>query len=190
MSFKPEIRLLGVDDAPFTFDDGTTEVIGCLMRGAATVEAVLSTKVTVDGTDATDAIADMLLESRQHDQTRAILLDGITYGGLNVVDIQDLAGKTDRPVIAVTRQEPDNDALEDAIADTDDQRARLDAIERAGTVHEYEDGRLMFQCAGTAPKTAREYIDIALAQGNLPEPVRVAHLIAAGIKTGESKGGA
>jgi len=189
MSLKSEIRLLGVDDAPFTFDDTSTEVIGCLMRGSRTVEAVLSTTVTVDGTDATDMIAAMLLDSRQHDQTRAILLDGITYGGLNVIDIQDLAGRTGRPVIAITRDAPDYTALEDAIANTEDDSERMDAIERAGTVHRYGDG-LFFQCAGTEPGQAQEYIDTALAQGNVPEPVRVAHLIAAGIKTGESKGDA
>lgn len=190
MSLKPEIRILGVDDAPFTFDDDTTEVIGCLLRGSRTLEAVLSTTVTVDGTDATGSIAEMLLDSRQHDQTRAIMLDGITYGGLNVLDIQDLAERTDRPVIAVTRQVPDHDALEDAIANTDDDGERLKAIERAGTVHQHDDGRLSFQCAGIEPGQAREYLDVAMAQGNLPEPVRVAHLIAAGIKTGESKGDA
>ncbi len=189
MSPKPEIRILGLDDAPFAFDDETTEVIGCILRGSRTLEAVLSTTVTVDGMDATDTIAEMLLGSRQHDQTRAIMLDGITYAGLNVVDLQDLAERTHRPVIAVNRDEPDFDAVADAIANTADADDRHEAIERAGTVHRYDDGRLSFQCAGIEPAEAKDYIDVAMAQGNLPEPVRVAHLIAAGIKTGESKGG-
>ena len=51
---KKQIRILGIDDSPFSFNDKYSTVIGAIMRGGEYLECVLSRQISVDGTDATD----------------------------------------------------------------------------------------------------------------------------------------
>ncbi len=187
---KPEIRILGVDDAPFSFSDRTTEIVGCLFRGGTMLEAVLRSDIQVDGFDATEKIAAMLNDSRQHDQTRVIMLDGITFGGFNIVDIQELHKAIGKPVIAVSRNRPDRERLSEALDNVDEKERRLKMIERAdeAVAKQTGQGDIYFQFEGIDREQAEKVIEVATTNGMLPEPLRVAHLIAAGVKTGESTG--
>ena len=45
---KPQFRVLGIDDGPFTFEDRTVPVIGVVVRKGY-VDAVMRTGVMVDG---------------------------------------------------------------------------------------------------------------------------------------------
>ncbi|MDY6770537.1 MAG: DUF99 family protein [Candidatus Nanohaloarchaea archaeon] len=190
MRVKPEIRILGVDDAPFSFDDDTTALIGCLFRGGRQIEAVLRRDITVDGHDADDKIVSMVNDSRQTDQIQVIMLDGVSFAGFNVPDIEHIHEATCKPVIAVSRRRPDRADLEAALDNVDDRDDRLARIEKAGEVSRLatDDGELYYQTRGIDPEDAEQVIKTALRRGNVPEPVRVAHLVAAGVTTGESKG--
>ena len=46
---KKQIRLLGIDDSPFTFKDNFSSVIGVVMRGGEYLECVLKDKFEIDG---------------------------------------------------------------------------------------------------------------------------------------------
>ena len=51
---KKEIRILGIDDAPFDkFNDKESLIIGTLFRGGSSIDGIMSTKATVDGIDST-----------------------------------------------------------------------------------------------------------------------------------------
>lgn len=45
---------------------------------------------------------------------------------------------------------------------------------------------LYIKCWGMRFEEAKEVIKLSIVRGAIPEPLRVAHLIASGIKTGES----
>jgi len=49
---KKEIRILGIDDMPFSFGDKKVDVVGVVMRGGIYLEGVLKTTIDVDGRDA------------------------------------------------------------------------------------------------------------------------------------------
>ena len=52
--FKKEIRVIGIDDAPFRkFSKGKVFVIGTVFRGGTLLDGILSTKVNVDGSNST-----------------------------------------------------------------------------------------------------------------------------------------
>ena len=104
---KPQIRLLGVDDSPFTFTHKYSTVVGVIMRGGEYLEGVLSRQVTIDGSDATFICIEMIENTRHKNQLRAMMLDGIALGGFNIVDIQEIFSETNLPVITVTRDRPD-----------------------------------------------------------------------------------
>ena len=134
---KPEIRILGVDDGVFTpHSRGKALVVGIVFRGGYWLDGLMHTHVAVDGFDATEKTSAMILGSPHYRQLRVIMLNGITFGGFNVVDIQALAQKTGLPVIAVTREKPDLTSIREALENLPKKNARWNAILAAGDCFE------------------------------------------------------
>ncbi|MBI2669116.1 DUF99 family protein [Candidatus Woesearchaeota archaeon] len=186
---KKQLRVLGLDDAPFNFGDRGVFVIGTFFRGGDFLDGVLSTMIEVDGEDATIKVIELVKKSRFKSQLQAILIDGIAFGGFNVINIQALAEKTNIPVIVVVRKIPDFQKLEKTLKRLDmEKKYRL--MEKAGTPKELQvkDGKIFYQAAGISLEKAGEILRICCTRSYLPEPIRVAHLIGAGIVKGESKG--
>src|SRR3989344_1688658 len=105
---KDEQRIIGFDDAPFDkFKDKKVLVVGAITKGGSFFEAILSTKVKVDGNDSTEKVISLINKSKFRLQLRCIFLDGISFGGFNVIDIDELHNKTKIPVIVVIRHMPD-----------------------------------------------------------------------------------
>ncbi|MCK4670390.1 MAG: DUF99 family protein [Nanoarchaeota archaeon] len=188
---KKEIRLIGIDDAPFNrFKKGEVPVIGTIHRGGGAIEGVLSTRVDVDGVNSTDRIIEMINKSRHKDQLQCIMLDGIAVGGFNVIDIRELADRTRLPVIIVIRNKPNLKRVLSALKNVPNSKEKAKLIAKAGKIREVKvgDGKIYFQCKGIVVSKAKEIIQTAVSRGHMPEPIRTAHLIAAGIVEGESKG--
>ena len=187
---KPNVRILGIDDAPFRFGDAETEVVGVLVRAPNYVEGVMTTRVAVDGRDATPRLAAMVRRSRFREAIVLLMIDGAALGGFNVVDIQALHEETRIPVVTVTRREPDQASIERALrARFEDGEERLAVLRRQGltevpTAHK----PLWVSCAGIGVREASAAIRACTVRGALPEPVRIAHIVATAIKRGESRG--
>jgi hypothetical protein len=185
---KKEIRVIGIDDSPFDkFKDKEVLVVGTFFRGGDWLDGVLSTKVKVDGNNSTSKLISMINKCKFKPQLRAILLDGIALGGFNIVDINRLNHETRLPVIVVIRKYPDFDKIKDALKKMR-KVSKYRLIEKAGKVEKI--GKIYIQIAGISLKDAEEVLKICRTRSLLPEPIRVAHLIGAGIIKGESKGDA
>ena len=187
---KKQIRLLGVDDAPFSFDDTVVRVIGVVMRGGEYVEGVLRRQVTIDGKDATDICIEMIESTRHRKQLKALFLDGVSLGGFNIVDIEKIFSRTNLPVITLTRDLPDFEQIEYALKQHfKDWESRL-AIMTRGPLHKVKTKHnpIYVKCAGINIDEAKEIIKLSTIRGVIPEPIRLAHLIASGITRGESCG--
>jgi len=187
---KAHTRFLGVDDAPFTFADKTTPVVGAIVRAPGYLEGVLQGEVTVDGTDALAVISRLVNRSRYKEGLELIFVDGIAVGGFNLVDIHALSKETELPVVSVTRRAPDTEAMVRALkkrfADWEE-RAAVVTREKPFPVQTAHHP-LYVTTAGVTAREAREAIRLATVRGALPEPIRVAHLIAAALRRGESRG--
>jgi hypothetical protein len=187
---KPEIRIIGWDDTTHTRKTKTVTLVGIIFRGASFIDGMLSTQIRKDGTDATDKIAAAIRASRHYDQLGIIMMDGITFGGFNVVDTKKLYAATKLPVIAVQRKPPQMKEFKGAIRKLfEDRRLRLKAVEAAGKLYPFRrDARLFwYQRTGIGHRDAEAILKLTTVRGNVPEPVRVAHLIAGGL-SGESRG--
>lgn len=187
---KPQIRVLGFDDGTFSFSSKVrhekTILIGVVMKGASEVVGVLARWITVDGTDATDAIIDAVKSSRFKD-LRVILLKGVTYAGFNIVDIGKLHNETGLPVVVVVRKKPDILAMENALRKHfPDAEERIALLRKAPPLVELVKDKLYFQTVGLDDKTAAEVIKVTTRTGLIPEPLRLAHMIASAVMTGES----
>lgn len=185
---KKEIRVLGIDDGPFDkFKDKECLVVGTVFRGGNYPDGILSTKVKVDGNDSTARIIAMVNKSKFKPQLQSIMLDGIAVGGFNVVDIEKLNKKTRIPVIVVVRNYPDFKEIERVLKKLKKYK-QLKLIEKAGKP--VKAGKIWVQFKGISIDKVKEVIRITATRSYLPEPIRVAHLIASGIVKGESKGDA
>jgi uncharacterized protein len=187
---KQQIRLLGIDDSPFSFTEKYTTLIGVVMRGGQYIECVLSDKVTIDGTEATQVCIRMIQKTKHREQLRAGLLDGVCFGGFNVVDIIKVYEQTSLPLMTITRDKPDFPKIKKALQKNfSDWETRWDVI-NSGKLYKIitQHNPIFVKLAGLSLEEAEEIIKISTIRGVIPEPIRVAHLIASGITRGESYG--
>ena len=189
---KAQSRILGLDDAPFEFTDEFVPVVGVVVRTPNYLEGVLTTRARVDGTDATEVLSKAISRSRYRSGLALILLDGVAVGGFNVVDIDVLHEATGVPVATVTRDKPDLDAMERVLRRKfADWERRVEILRRNELIRvETPHKPLYATVVGLPPRELKEAIHRCTVRGALPEPVRIAHLIATAIAKGESKGNA
>ncbi|MGB9939890.1 DUF99 family protein [Methanosarcina sp.] len=185
---KSEIRILGIDDSALLNEK--VMIVGAVFRGGDWIDGVLRSEITKDGLDATDIICNMIKKSKHYGQIRAVILDGITYGGFNVVDIQLLYRETGIPVIVVMRSYPDFEKIKSALKHFPDGEERWTIIKRAGEIEKItgEKNSIYIQRAGIGMETVKKIIRLTSIRSNIPEPLRVAHMIATGVILGESRG--
>ncbi len=187
---KKQIRLLGIDDSPFTFTDKYTTVIGAIMRGGEYLECVLSRQISIDGTEATDICKEMIQNTKHRKQLRAAMLDGAALGGFNIVDIQQLYESTNLPIITITRDNPDFEKIKKALQKNFSDWKERWLILKKGELFTIKTSHnpIYVKCAGIAIDEAEEIINLSTIRGVIPEPIRVAHVIASGVIRGESYG--
>lgn len=189
---KPEIRVLGVDDGVFKpHTRGSVPVVGVVFRGGYWLDGVMHTKVRVDGFEATDKIASMILNSSHHKQLRVIMLDGITFAGFNIVDIRRLNAETGLPVITVTREKPNLEEIRNALKNLPRSEERWKAVLNAGEMFEVlvgdKEKKIYVQTAGICKEDAEKILKITSTRSHIPEALRVAHIIASGLCAMQSK---
>ena len=156
-----------------------------LVPGEATVKRILTTKVSIDENDSTKKIIQMINNSKFKPQLKCILLNGIAVAGFNVIDIGELHKKTKIPVIVVIRKYPNFKKIEETLKKIR-QHSKYALIKKAGPVEKI--GKIYIQRKGITPEKAKELLNLTCTRSLIPEPIRVAHLIAGGVATGESKG--
>ncbi len=180
-------HVVGLDDAPFAHDyRGDVLLVGAVFSGMRP-DGILSGKVRRDGANATRVVAEMVRRSRFHPQMHAVLLQGIAFAGCNVVDLPQLHALLGVPVIVVSRRRPDFATIRRALLDHVPGGARKwRRIEAAGPDEALD--TVYVQRAGVTFGEARELIRALSGNSAVPEPLRVAHMVAGGVTLGESRG--
>jgi endonuclease V-like protein UPF0215 family len=181
---KEDVRVMAVDDGPFEFGDEASLVVGLVVRGKGYLEAAYSTTVSVDAMDATEQVAQLVNDSSQAPQLKAVLLDGLTLAGFNVVDIEALHKETGVPVLTVVDKVPDHRAIHEALEGRFpdwEERFRLISAPETHRVALPDGGALTCHIAGMGPEEAREIIRVTTLRGHLPEALRMADTVASGL---------
>ncbi|CAH1081061.1 conserved hypothetical protein [Candidatus Nitrotoga sp. 1052] len=179
-------HVVGFDDAPFDRSyRGDVLVVGAVFAGTR-LDGVISTRVRRDGANAAQRLIDRLTGSKYFDQLQAVLLQGIAFAGFNVVDLQRLHQATGLPVLVVARHLPDFQAIREALLQRVPGGARKWRLVEAAGPMEPMAGLYVQRCGITPENTARLLAGLQ-QNGHLPEPLRVAHIIAGGVTTGESR---
>jgi hypothetical protein len=179
-------HVAGFDDAPFERSHrGDVLVVGAVFAGNR-LDGVISTRVRRDGVNAAQRLIDCITVSKYFDQLQAILLQGIAFAGFNVVDLKWLHQATGLPVLVVARYLPDFLAIRKALLEQVPGGARKwRLIEAAGPMEPMD--AVFVQRCGITPEDAATLLASLQINSQLPEPLRVAHMIAGGVTTGESR---
>jgi hypothetical protein len=177
---KSQARVAGIDDGPYFRNSTETVVIITIMRLDGYIEGFLKTHVQTDGSDSSEKISSVLMESRFFDQIRAVISDGACLGGFNVLDLQDLNRKLEVPVVTCSDEAPNTRSIEEGLKNNFvNWRRKLDLITRWDPVElELNDGICYIRSEGIATERAKWIIRKATIRGRIPEPVRISHMIA------------
>lgn len=184
---KPITNVVGFDDAPFAHEHyGDVRVVGAVCSRTR-LDGVLSGKVRRDGVNATDELIRLVGGGKFREHVRAVLLQGIALAGFNVVDINRLSKELDVPVLVAVRKQPRLHLVEEALRErTRGGLRKWKLIQAAGALEQI--GPMWIQRVGLTRPEAIGLLRATTLHGNLPEPLRLAHLIAGGVTTGQSRG--
>ena len=178
-------RFVAFDDGFAGFNSEKACIVGCITAGTY-VESFLFDIIEIDGLDVTQKIASLVLKSKFRNQLRCIFLSGITFAGFNIADIHEIHRKTEIPVVVVMRKQPNLNEMLNALKNVSDREKRAEILKKAGKVHKISEG-LYVQTAGCSVDEARLFVKASVVKGNIPEALRIAHLVASAIIYGESK---
>ncbi len=184
---KKYVRFLGIDDSYFERKKENCKLVGVITRGNELLEGVLIREIKVDGLDSTEKIIDMVKNSKYFEQIKVIFLSGITFAGFNIVSVKNIYENLKIPVIVFMRKYPNFDKIYDALKKYfKDWKKRIELIEQAGKIYEFMNA--YYQICGIDFEKAKKVIKESIKVGNVPECLRIAHLIASSLELGESKG--
>ena len=181
---RRHIRVIGFDDAPFSPTRGSPVQLAGVVCRDTRMEGLLWGRVTRDGSDATETLIEMLQTSKFAAQVHLVLIDGLAFGGFNLVDLPTLARHLERPCASVMRRLPDLPAITAVLQRFDDSERRLELLRRAGPIHSA--GPFHFQLHGGRPDTFGAVLERLTDTGKVPEALRLAHLIGSAVMRGQS----
>jgi uncharacterized protein len=174
---KKGLRALGIAESYSGREYST--LAGVVMRKDLRIDGFTFGRVTVGGTDATDAILRMIRDLDRRD-INVVLLSGCVIAWFNVIDPGRIAEESGFPVICVTYEKSDG-LLDDLRHHFPGDEARIQAYHRLGerVPVDLGDQRVIYlRAAGIRyPDAARFCRDFTL-EGKIPEPLRVARLCA------------
>ena len=176
---KPGIRALGVAES-FRQGQKRSVLAGVVMRSDFVIDGVALGRTAVGGDDATASIASLFREFRRND-VNLILVSGAILSLYNIIDVDLLSKKTKLPVVCLTYKE--TAGIESSIRRhfPDGAERKLEAYRRLGrrvglTLHTGH--RVYVRTSGIEPKSVKPVLNLFTLQGSVPEPVRVAKLVA------------
>ena len=187
MSLPPPgrvLRAIGFDDAPFVRRRGGRVRIAGVVCAGTRFEGLVFGQARQDGWGATTELCRLLVGGKFLPQLHLVLLDGLGFGGFNLVDLEALSARLGRPCVAVMRRPPDLAAVERALRRLPRAEWRLALLRRAGPIHVHPP--FAFQVKGAEPDQVATALARLTDRGNVPEPLRLAHLVGAAVVRGES----
>jgi len=181
-----EFRVVGVEDGGFSRKlqgRGIQKALFvCVLLRGKWINDFQADMITVDGLDATEKLTSMLRRL----SFDAVMLAGVSFAGFNLVDPTIVFEEFRKPVIVISRTKPNNIAVKNALRrHFEDWRIRWSVFEKLGSVYEVvsmsAEPPVYVEVVGAELDWASMLIRAASVCCRIPEPVRVARLVARGL---------
>jgi hypothetical protein len=176
---KKGLRGLAIAES-FKQGDIISKLAGIVIRRDLIIDGFVFGKCTIEGDDATDAILEMHSRLNREDISY-IIISGLIISMYNIIDIKKIWEITKIPVISVSYEE--SQGIEDSIRHhfPNSYEKKLEQYYKLGkrtaiTLHTGH--KLFFRHEGCASEDVIRFLDGLTLQGSIPEPVRVAQLLA------------
>jgi endonuclease V-like protein UPF0215 family len=186
-------RAVGIDDGPSTRNGmvksrNNRASLVAVWFDRLRFDGVRIGAVQVDGLDSTDIILRLLKRTR----TDVIFLSGASFAGFNIVDSKRLHNTLHIPIIVISREEPDNASVKRALKKHFiDWKTRWELIRRLGRIHAFapkpSEQPLHFESIGIPAAHATRIIRAYCITSRVPEPIRVAGIMAKGLRLAGSE---
>jgi endonuclease V-like protein UPF0215 family len=179
------LRIVGVEDGSFEAfkRERPQHTLLCVVKMAdALIQEVLLRRIEVDGRDATEKLLEMLGETG----CDVIILGGVSFAGFNIIDASKVHEAIGVPVIVFSGERPDSGSVREALrTHFADWEERWTPIAVLGDVHSAvtmsSEPPICFEVVGASPEWAEKVLKHSARLGRVPEPVRVAGMIAKGL---------
>lgn len=176
---KKGLRALGIAES---FQKGKSErsvLAGVVMRGDLLIDGFGLETITVGGMDATEGVL-RLHEALERRDINLVLLNGCIISWYNIIDLEAVYDSLRLPLVCVTYEE--SEGLEKYFMEFEDGEKRVAMYKRLGkrtpiklrTGHEV----LVRHLGMEDDKEAKRALDRFTLQGAIPEPLKVARLLA------------
>ena len=177
---------IGLDDGPFVsrrLGGSKAPLLAVKLDGPRLVRARAG-RITVDGMDATEEALALLKDLCS--EACIILLSGVTFGGFNLIDPLRLHERFRSPTIVVVGSRPNNRAVKYALVKHfPDWKDRWRVIRSLGPLRQVRTVRsenpIFYEAFGCYRTEARRILTELALVSRLPEPLRVAGLVARGV---------
>lgn len=184
---KKAIRALGVAES-FLPTARKSTLAGVVMRTDLVVDGFVFGAATVGGEDATSSVLRMCRRLKRAD-INLIMLSGCIISRYNVVDVDELARRSGLPVVCLTYNE--SKGIEGAIRrHFDHPEGRIESYRRLGgrtRVRLHTGYRAYVRSAKISDADAKKVLDAFTLQGGVPEPIRLARLLARAVPASRSR---
>ncbi len=181
---------IGIDDGPFPpkgLGRSKAPLVAVLLQGPHLIRAEVGW-ITVDGLDATTKAVG-LLRGLSHGSC-PILLAGATFAGFNLIDPRVLEKRFRAPTVVVVGSRPDNRSVKRALVKHfPDWQERWEIIRSLGPLRHLRavagENPVFYESFGCSAWEARKILSDWALVSRLPEPLRVAGLVAHGLFSSE-----
>ena len=180
---KKGFRALGISESFVKGVSKESVLAGVVMRADGAIDGFTFAKATVGGMDATDKVLAMY-RSLRRDDINVILLNGCVISWYNVIDLYKIAENTGLPLICVTYNE--STGLEKYFKELFprdwERRVEVYRRNRSRTAIKLSTGYTVYvRFIGMEIEEAKGVLNKFTSHGAVPEPLRVARLLARSI---------
>lgn len=175
---KKGIRVLGIAES-FVRTSPQSQLAGVVMRRDLRIDGFGFSKVSVGGNDATDGVL-RINRNLDRKDINALLLNGAVISWFNIIDMEKLYDELNLPIISLTYE--DSEGLEDRLSEYfANSQIKLQLYRRLGerkSVWLKTGFDVYVRSVGVTVEEVRTLLDHFTLDGRVPEPVRVARLLA------------
>jgi endonuclease V-like protein UPF0215 family len=177
---KKAIRALGIAECFRKSISKKSVLAGVVIRSDLVIDGCIYGQATLEGNDATENILSMYRSLNRND-INVMIIAGSVIALYNIIDSDQLYEETKVPVLNIMFEE--SEGLESHIKRRfpEDWKSKLKAYKKIGdrrNIKLHTGYTVFVRAVGVSQKEAKRTLDKYTLQGAVPEPVRVAKLLA------------